>query len=88
MRMLCRKRKAERKAKRVLYVSAHFPEHNAPRRRKFRTYKSIRSLPANQTVIKVKTTPAVPFPSTETRCSFSEEEPNIVLTSPQADKTK
>lgn len=56
MWMLCRKRKAERKAKRVLSVSAHFPEHNIRRRRKFRAYESISSLPAHQSVTKVKTT--------------------------------
>lgn len=87
MRMLCRKRKAERKAKRVPSVSAHFPEHNTPCRRKFRTDESISSLPANQSVIKVKTT-TVTFPSTEVRRSVPKDEPNIILTPPQADKTK
>lgn len=86
MRILCSIRKAERKAKRVLSVSAHFPENNIPRRRKFRTYESIRSLPANQSVTKVRTT-TITLPSIETRCSFPKEEPNIILTPPQADKT-
>ena len=40
--------KKGRKAERVLYVSAHFSEHNTPKKRKFRTYESFRFLPANQ----------------------------------------
>lgn len=49
------KERQKERLKEFFYICAHFPEHNTPRRRKFRTYKSIRSLPANQTVIKAKT---------------------------------